>query len=87
MIELDGEYDLIEYLKKQDLTNNQVVLNIQGTMKKDTIYPPFYISGYLSDKETGGFPVGDRFKLRLKWDNMEGVENSVRNIKKSIKRE
>lgn len=83
MLEFKSEYLLIDYLKKQDLKKNNLVLNINSEIKNNKKVPPYTITGYLSDKETGSFPVGERFKVSIQWDNLKGIENSIIRIKQS----
>ena len=85
MLEFKGEADLIDYLKTQDLHNNGVGLGVDGTILKDGwLTGPYRISGYLYDKETLSFPVGDRFKITINWRNKEDAEKSITRIRKAI---
>ena len=85
MLEFKGEADLIDYLKTQDLHNNGVGLGVDGTILKDGwLTGPYRITGYLYDKETLSFPVGDRFKITINWRNKEDAEKSVKRIRKAI---
>ena len=85
MLEFQGEADLIDYLKTQDLHNNGVGLGVDGTILKDGwLTGPYRISGYLYDKETLSFPVGDRFKITINWRNKEDAEKSIQRIREAI---
>lgn len=85
MLEFKGEADLIDYLKTQDLHNNGVGLGVDGTVLKDGwLTGPYRISGYLYDKETLGFPVGDRFKILINWRNKEDAERSIQRIREAV---
>lgn len=85
MLEFQGEADLIDHLKTQDLHNNGVGLGVDGTILKDGwLTGPYRITGYLYDKETLSFPVGDRFKIAINWRNKEDAEKSLRRIRKAI---
>lgn len=85
MLEFKGEADLIDYLKTQDLHNNGVGLGVDGTILKDGwLTGPYRISGYLYDKETLSFPVGDRFKITINWRNKEDAEKSIQRIREAI---
>ena len=85
MLEFQGEADLIDYLKTQDLLNNGVGLGVDGTILKDGwLTGPYRISGYLYDKETLSFPVGDRFKITINWRNKEDAEKSIQRIREAI---
>lgn len=85
MLEFKGEADLIDYLKTQDLHNNGIGLGVDGTILKDGwLTGPYRISGYLYDKETLSFPVGDRFKITINWRNKEDAEKSIQRIRKAI---
>lgn len=85
MLEFKGEADLIDYLKTQDLHNNGVGLGVDGTILKDGwLTGPYRITGYLYDKETLSFPVGDRFKITINWRNKEDAEKSIQRIREAI---
>ena len=85
MLEFKGEADLIDYLKTQDLHNNGVGLGVDGTILKDGwLTGPYRITGYLYDKETLSFPVGDRFKITINWRNKEDAEKSLQRIREAI---
>ena len=85
MLEFKGEADLIDYLKTQDLYNNGVGLGVDGTILKDGwLTGPYRITGYLYDKETLSFPVGDRFKILINWRNKEDAEKSIQRIREAI---
>ena len=85
MLEFQGEADLIDYLKTQDLHNNGVGLGVDGTILKDGwLTGPYRITGYLYDKETLSFPVGDRFKITINWRNKEDAEKSIQRIREAI---
>lgn len=85
MLEFQGEADLIDYLKTQDLLNNGVGLGVDGTILKDGwLTGPYRITGYLYDKETLSFPVGDRFKITINWRNKEDAEKSIQRIREAI---
>ena len=85
MLEFKGEADLIDYLKTQDLYNNGVGLGVDGTILKDGwLTGPYRITGYLYDKETLSFPVGDRFKITINWRNKEDAEKSIQRIREAI---
>lgn len=85
MLEFQGEADLIDYLKTQDLHNNGVGLGVDGTILKDGwLTGPYRITGYLYDKETLSFPVGDRFKITINWRNKEDAEKSLQRIREAI---
>ena len=85
MLEFQGEADLIDYLKTQDLLNNGVGLAVDGTILKDGwLTGPYRITGYLYDKETLSFPIGDRFKITINWRNKEDAEKSLQRIREAI---
>lgn len=85
MKDFKGEYELIQYLKTQDLHTNGVGLGVNGkTLKDGYLTSPYEISGYLYDKETLSFPVGERFKINIKWGNKEDAENSIKRIRQAI---
>ncbi len=79
MIEFTGEYKLINHLQQQDLKANAVSLSVN---KKGEEH--YEITGYLYDRETSSFPVGERFKINIKWGNKEDAENSIRRIRQAI---
>lgn len=79
MIEFTGEYKLIDYLQQQDLEANALSLSVN---KKGEEH--YEITGYLYDRETSSFPVGERFKITVKWGNKEDAENSIRRIRQAI---
>lgn len=85
MLEFKGEYDLIEYLKTQDLNTNGVGLGVTGKKLLDGyLTSPYEISGYLYDKETLSFPIGERFKIKALWGNREDAERSIKRIREAV---
>ena len=85
MITFDGEIDLIKFLKTQDLQRNGVGLSARGKVLKDGwLTGPYYVTGYLYDRETLSFPVGERFKINIDWINKEDAEKSIKRIREAI---
>ena len=82
MIEFTGEYKLINHLQQQDLTANAVSLSVN---KKGEEH--YEITGYLYDRETSSFPVGERFKINIKRNNKKEAENRIRKIKQATRDE
>ena len=80
-----GEIDLINFLKTQDLHKNGVGLSARGKILKDGwLTGPYYVTGYLYDKETHMFPVGERFRINIDWINKEDAEKSIKRIREAI---
>jgi hypothetical protein len=80
----DGEYECISWLQTQDLKANGIGLGVQGKKLKDGyLCGPWYVTGYLYDKETLHFPVGERFKINIDWINKEDAEKQIERIREA----
>lgn len=85
MIIFNGEYELIEYLKEQDLTLYGVSLAPKGKFLKDGWeVGPYHVDGYLYEKETMSFPVGSRFQVNIGWSEKEACWKSIKRIREAI---
>ena len=80
-----GEAECISWLKTQDLKNNGIGMGVNGKRLLDGyLIGPWYITGYLYDKETLAFPVGERFKINIDWINHEDAENQIKRIREAV---
>lgn len=85
MIIFSGEAEAIDYLKTQDLKNLGVGMRVNGSRTSDGyLYGPWYVTGYLYNKETLEFPVGDRFKINITWVTREDAEKQISRIREAI---
>ena len=81
-----GEAECISWLKTQDLKNNGVGMGVNGKRLLDGyLCSPWYVTGYLYDKETLAFPVGERFKIEIDWNTKESAEAQIQRIREAIK--
>ena len=88
MIEFQGEYELIQHLKKQDLTKYGVSMSATGkTLKDGWLAGPYHITGYLYVKETMEFPVGERFRVSVGWSEQSECKRSINRVREAIKEE
>ena len=80
-----GEAECISWLHAQDLNTNGVGMGVQGKQLLDGyLTGPWYVTGYLYDKETLASPVGERFKISIDWINKEDAENQIERIKEAV---
>ena len=80
-----GEAEAIEFLKTQDLNQLGVGMGVNGkTLKDGFLCGPWHVSGYLYDKETLAFPIGERFKINISWRNKEDAEAQIRRIREAL---
>lgn len=80
-----GEAEVISWLKTQDLKTNGIGMGVNGKRLLDGyLTGPWYVTGYLYDKETLAFPVGERFKINIDWINREDAENQIKRIREAV---
>ena len=85
MLQFKGEEEVINYLKTQDLTNLGVGMGVHGQKTSDGyLYGPWYITGYLYEKETLKFPIGEKFKINDNWVNRSDAEAQIRRIREAL---
>ena len=85
MIVFKGEAECISWLKTQDLKTNGIGMGVNGkTMLEGYVSSPWYVTGYLFDKETLSFPVGERFKISIDWMNKEDAEAQIKRIREAV---
>ena len=81
-----NEEDCIAWLKTRNLKDNGIGMGVMGKRSLDGfLYGPWYVTGYLYDKETLRFPVGERFKIDNNWGNKEDAEKQIERIRRAVK--
>jgi len=79
-----GESEAIEFLKTQDLKNLGIGMSVNGKQLLDGyLCGPWYVTGFLYNKETLEFPVGERFKIDINWLNREDAERQIQRIREA----
>lgn len=80
-----GESEAIEYLKTQNLNELGIGMGVNGKRLLDGyLTGPWYVTGYLYDKETLAFPIGERFKIDIQWLNREDAEKQIQRIREAV---
>ena len=80
-----GESEAIEYLKTQNLNVLGIGMGVNGKRLLDGyLTGPWYVTGYLYDKETLSFPIGERFKIDIQWRNREDAEKQIQRIREAV---
>ena len=80
-----GESEAINYLKTQDLQQCGIGMGVNGKRLLDGyLTGPWYVTGYMYDKETLAFPIGERFKIDIQWLNREDAEKQIQRIREAV---